>query len=250
MVRTSSFVSLFIGLVLTVAGALHAQTWEGQLKDGSRVRVDPRTNRPVVSSPEGVVTPLWDGVHRLRDGSSITVREGVMVPNREVIELRRGTPTAAERPFAATGAPPCVVLVRKVCGLNDQCAEQAACSHARQLRDIGLEEERELAAAGTTSGFAQTPGQCAEALRDEAFFVPCRRRIQADTSSPCGELVNKVCGTANQCAGQAGCALARQLLDMEYQDRLKTLQPERITDSGKQCRQAASDVKTFPPCGR
>ncbi len=250
MFRAFSFMSLFIGLALLVDGALHAQTWQGQLQDGSRVQVDPNTNRPVVSSPRGAVTPLWDGVHRLQDGTSITVRDGVMVPNREVIELRRGPPAATTQSFPASGAPPCTVLVRKVCGLSDQCAGMAACAHARQLRGIGLEEERESAATGVTRGFMQTPAQCAEALRDEAFFMPCRQRIQGDMSTPCGQLVNKVCGTGNQCAGQPGCALARQLFDMEYQDRLKSLQPERVTDSGKQCRQAVSDTQTFAPCGR
>lgn len=249
MSRAVSFMSLSIGLALMVAGALHAQTWQGQLQDGSRVQVDPNTNRPVVSSPRGVATPLWDGVHRLQDGTTITVREGVMVPNREVIELRRGPPAATTRPFAASGAPSCTVLVRKVCGLNDQCADQKACAHARQLRGIGLEEERELAASGVASGFMQTPAQCAEALRDEAFFLPCRQRIRGDTSTPCGQLVNTVCGTGNQCAGQPSCALARQLFDMEYQDQLNSLQPERITESGKQCRQAISDTQTFAPCG-
>ena len=249
MFRAFSFMSLSFGLALMVAGALHAQTWQGRLQDGSRVQVDPKTNRPMVSSPRGVVTPLWDGVHRLQDGSSITVREGVMVPNREVIELRRGPPAATTQPFATSGAPTCAVLVRKVCGLNDQCADQAACAHARQLRGIALEEEQELAASGVASGFMQTPAQCAEALRDEAFFLPCKR-IQGDASTPCGQLVNKVCGPGNQCAGQPGCALARQLLDMEYQDRLTSLKPERVTESGKQCRQAASDMQTFAPCGR
>ncbi len=246
----------FLLMVVLAAQALalgqtaHAQSWEGQLQDGGRVQVDPRTNRPVVRTPGGVVTPLWDGVHRLEDGRSITVREGLMVPNREVIELRRELPGSKPQPFVVSGAAPCLVLVRKVCGLENECLDQAACDHATQLRQFGLEEERELAAAGASRGFMQTPAQCAEALRDEAFFVPCKRRQLGTAPTPCGQLVSKVCGAGNGCAGQPGCKLARQLFDLEYQDRLESLQPARITESGKQCQQALVDQRSFAACPR
>ncbi|MDJ0863054.1 MAG: hypothetical protein QNJ82_12560 [Gammaproteobacteria bacterium] len=239
-----------IGVLLVLAGSLQAQTWEGRLTDGSRVQVDPSTNRPVLRSPGGVVTPLWDGVHRLQDGRSITVREGVMVPNREVIELRRGVPPTSTQGFVVSGASPCVVLVRKVCGLDNECGDNAACGHARQLHQIGVEEERELAASGASSGFRQTPTQCAEALRDEAFFLPCQQRARGGGSTPCGQLVSKVCGSENRCAGQPACPLARQLFDLEYQDRLKSLRPEQITEAGKQCREALTDSRAFAACPR
>ncbi len=250
MKRVILFRPLLLVLALMLAGTSQAQTWEGRLQDGSRVQVDPSTNRPVVRSPQGVVTPLWDGVHRLKDGRAITVREGVMVPNKEVIGLRRDRPAPTTQAFVVSTASPCVVLVRKVCGLYDECAQQRACAHARQLRDIGLDEERELAAAGGSGGFIRTPAQCTEALRDEAFFVPCQQRHEGGRATPCGRLVNKVCGTDNRCAGDAGCALARQLFDLEYQDRLTSIQPERITEAGKQCRQASADDGGFAACAR
>ena len=103
---------LGISLALVVCGTVSAQvpSWQGRLQDGSRVEVDPRTNRPTVYNRQGVATQLWDGVHRLQDGSSITVRSGVMVPNTDVVQLRERTRLA--RPFVDAGASPCVVLVR------------------------------------------------------------------------------------------------------------------------------------------
>ena len=248
LLRTLLFVCLLGGLALIDAGGPNAQTWQGQLEDGSRIYVDPGTNRPILRSPQGVVTPLWDGVHRLQDGRSVTVREGVMVPNREVIELRRGVPQGATRPFVVAEAPPCVVLVRKVCGLNDECANANPCSHARQLHVISLDEEREIVASGISSVVPQTPLQCAEALKDEAFFVPCTRQGRGRTPTPCGQLMDKVCGKQDQCAAESGCTLSRQLFEMEYRDRVKSLHPERITESGQRCRKAFGDRKMFPSC--
>ena len=196
------------------------------------------------------MTPLWDGVHRLQDGSSITVRDGVMVPNREVLELRRDAPRKAPRPFAVSEAPPCVVLVRKVCGLNDECADEKTCAHARQLHAIRLEEEGELAASGVSSVVPQTPLQCEEALEDEKFFVPCKRQARGRTPTPCGQLLDKVCGNRDQCADEAGCTLAGQLFEMEYRERVQSFRPEHVTDSGKQCRDAFGDEQLFPSCAR
>jgi len=236
-------------VVWAAAVVAQAPSWQGRLQDGSRVQVDPTTNRATVYSRRGVATQLWDGVHRLEDGSSITVRSGVMVPNREVIEKReRGRQST--RPFAVSGASPCVVLVRTACGLHDECTGHPACAHARQLESIERDEARDRAALGESSPFMQTPAQCAQAAQDEGFFVPCDVRRPGPNPTPCEQLVTKVCGTRNQCADREGCSLASQLADNEHRDRLLSQDPDQITDSGRQCMDAIADKEIFAPCGR
>jgi hypothetical protein len=239
---------LLVALAATAPCAL-GQAWTSRLQDGSRIEVDPRTNRAMVYSPNGVVTPLWDGVHRLEDGSSVTVRSGVMVPNREVLELRQGAPAAPGPGFVAGHSSPCVTLVRKVCGLHQECAAQSACSYAKQLRSIELDEQRE-GSESFSGGLLETPSQCADALQDEEFFVPCRLRRRDRSPTVCQRLVDEVCGMRNQCANSSGCPLARQLMEMEYQDRLSSVNPEAITNSGRQCQGAFADKDLFTPCER
>lgn len=240
---------IFLAVVVWGAAAVaQAPSWQGRLQDGSRVEVDPSTNRAIVYRRQGVATQLWDGVHRLEDGSSITVRSGVMVPNTEVIRLRQGIERTG--PFAVTRASPCVVLVRKVCGLHDECAGHPACDHARQLHGIEQDEARDRAASGESSPFMQTPAQCAQAAQDETFFVPCDVRRPGPSPTPCERLVTKVCGTRNQCADREGCSLATQLSDNEHRDRLASRDPEQITDAGRQCTEAFADKEMFAPCGR
>jgi hypothetical protein len=247
---TRSDLALVLLVVLaTIAPCALGQSWSSRLQDGSRIEVDPRTNRAMVYSPSGVVTPLWDGVHRLEDGSSITVRSGIMVPNREVLELRQGVPAGPGPAFVAGHSSPCVILVRKVCGLHEECAGHPACSYAKQLRGIELDEQRE-GPASSSGGVLETPTQCADALKDEEFFVPCGLRRRDRSPTACQRLVDRVCGMGNQCANNSGCRLARQLMEMEYQDRLKSVNPEAITDSGRQCQQSAADKDLFAPCER
>jgi len=238
-----------IVVVWAAAAVAQAPAWQGRLQDGSRVEVDPMTNRATVYGRQGRATQLWDGVHRLEDGSSITVRSGVMVPNRGVIELREGS-RQHTRPLAGSGASPCLVLVRKVCGLYDECDGHPACAHARQLQNIERDEAQDRLALGESSPFMQTPAQCAQAAQDEAFFVPCGVRRRGASPTPCGRLVTKVCGPRNQCADRDGCSLASQLAENEYRDRLASRDPEQITDSGRQCSEAVADKEMFAPCGR
>ena len=245
MTRADLFRLLFAALLLA-APSVYGQ-WESRLQDGRRIEVDPRSNRATVQSPEGVVTPLWDGVHRLEDGSTVIVREGLMVPNIDILRLRREAPGQTGRQFVVQRASPCVTLVRKVCGLYEECAAQGACSHAKQLRAIELEEQREHATA-YSGALMETPSQCAEALQDEEFFVPCglRRRERSETS--CQRLVARVCGSRNQCGDRPGCPLAKQLMDMEHQERLTSINAEAITDAGRHCRDVSTDREIFAPC--
>ena len=243
MFRAEVMRVLLVILLLTASHA-SAQSWQSRLQDGSRVEVDPRTNRATVQSAQGVVTPLWDGVHKLEDGSTIIIRSGVMVPNTEVVRLRREG--RAEPGGFVKGVSSCLTLVRKVCGLHDECLDQQSCDHAKQLRSIELEEEREH----SSRSLMQTPSQCVEALEDEAFFVPCGPGRREASATPCQRLVDSVCGSQNQCADVRGCSLAKQLRDMEHRERLTSVNPEAVTDSGKQCRSVSGEADLFSACAR
>ena len=241
----SELTRLVFVLLLLAAPHGHAQSWQSRLEDGSQVYVDPSTNRATVQSPQGVVTPLWDGVHRLEDGSTIIIRSGVMVPNTEIVRLRREGSIEPGGQFVE-GVSPCLTLVRKVCGLHDECGGQRSCDHAKQLHGIELEEERER----SSRSLMQTPLQCVEALEDEAFFMPCGLSRREPSQTPCQRLVDRVCGSRYQCADVRGCSLAKQLRDMEHRERLTSVNPEAVTVSGKQCHSASADTDLFAPCSR
>jgi len=59
-------------LLASTPGGLYAAQWSSTLEDGATVTVDPLTNRATVRR-NGVETQLWDGVHQLRDGSTLTI---------------------------------------------------------------------------------------------------------------------------------------------------------------------------------
>ncbi len=159
-----------------MAASVVAADWNVQLQDGSAVRVDPRTNRAWVEGAAGS-RPLWDGVHRLNDGSVIRIQSGVMIPERAYVEALRGTPASvpegeiAAREDRYTAVDPnCVDLVSKTCGAGDQCVAAEGCSMARQLRQFQLEEWRET---GFSNWMTEAGTQCAEALRDSTMFPRC-----------------------------------------------------------------------------
>lgn len=66
--------------------------------------------------------------------------------------------------------------------------------------------------------------------------------------SPCERLVQKVCGRQDQCAGIEGCALARQLLDMEKEERNASGNRNRMTYTSGQCAEMTPDTELFPAC--
>lgn len=234
-------------LILIFCGSIvFAQQWTNRLQDGSRIYVDPNTNKPTIIDKQGVATPLWDGVHRLQDGSSITVRDGVMVPNTDILELRRTFPPQGNA-FVA-GLSPCVVLQRQVCGLYEECAEQHACAQAKQLVQFEKDEERERK-IGAAFSFREMPEKCRMALQDTDMFASCsEKRMGSKPTTLCEELVIKVCGTRNQCAQQPACDPAKQLMDMEYQERITALSPNSPTYTTGQCRTAMGNTQFFIPC--
>jgi hypothetical protein len=247
-------------------GLLQAAEWSAPLEGGGEVAVDPRTNRATVRK-DGVETQLWDGVHRLEDGSVITVESGQVVPNEDILRARvkPELPERADQPGAATwigapivGASPCEALVNRVCGENDLCAGQTGCSAARQLLDM---ERQERTASGTPNRMTYSSGQCQEADRDRSFFPSCSgqpaapARSEASVSSvppsSCQSLVDKVCGSQGACAGQTACDAARQLLNMAQEEARQGAGSTAASSeptSERQCAEALGDEGFFRRC--
>jgi len=161
---------LLMVLVLPVSRLLAAD-WTSRLQDGSTVRVDPETNRATVTRG-GVTTPLWDGTHRLQDGSMLITRGGVATPNAAIVESRRQPPPEVEdwEDAPIVGYSPCEQLVRMVCGRDNQCQTAEACGPARQLLDM---ERGERTASHNPGLMTFTSGQCLKAQDDREFFLPC-----------------------------------------------------------------------------
>jgi hypothetical protein len=68
--------------------------------------------------------------------------------------------------------------------------------------------------------------------------------------SPCEKLVRRVCGKENQCGEIQDCNLARQLLDMEQDERAASENRNRMTFTSGQCQTMASDAEAFPLCAQ
>lgn len=232
---TNSLALAFCLLVLNPPS--FGQSWENRLQDGSRIRVDPTTNRALVVTPRGARTQLWDGVHRLHDGSEITVRSGVVVPKKEIIELRKAVPRPETKQQEAGGFV-CEQLVKNVCGPNDECRTAAGCEQAYQLLQFEKEERKDA-----IPGFEQAPTQCREALGMIEFFQPC-----VVVRTACHQLVDKSCGPSNQCRERAACDAARQLLEMENEERVTGLERGSTHATTRQCEEALSDGAFFVDC--
>jgi len=234
---------------LTLEGwaPVSGQTWTSELSYGARIEVDTTTNKPMFYSPEGAQVPLWDGVHQLKDGRTVTVRDGVMVPNEQVLDLQRGYPT--EKGFVGEVESACEWLVRKVCGFDNECSDRVGCAHARQLQAFALEEFEERSRLGLSARFIEAPSQCREALRNEELFEPCNKDRMGGKKTPCGELVTKVCGDQDQCAGRAVCGPAKDLLEREFAERLAGAASTGVElPTSGQCQQALKEDGFFPSC--
>lgn len=182
---TTSLGAMLATLLLVVGPAAAREPWSAPLARGGQVEIDPRTNRPILIQ-DGRQTQLWDGVHRLEDGSVIRIQEGRVVPTMEMLSPPRleseseeagapkdaGAPKATEQPGAEpiSGVSPCEQLVMKVCGTAAECWREPACDAARQLRRM----EREDWLGGADPGLITESGkQCREAMGND-FFVPCQ----------------------------------------------------------------------------
>jgi hypothetical protein len=164
---------LRIALTALIMLPAHASAWTSTLEDGGTVTVDPDTNRATVNR-NGVVTPLWDGAHRMQDGSSLITNHGIAVPNESIIESRRPPPPKTEewQDVNIVGYSPCEQLVRQVCGQQDQCADVEACDLARQLLEMETQERND---SSNRNLMTYTSGQCLKAIRDKVNFAICQR---------------------------------------------------------------------------
>jgi len=165
---------LAAGLAAVFLMPVQAAEWSSTLEDGSTVTVDPDSNRATVNR-NGVSTPLWNGVHRMQDGSSLIVNHGIAVPTESIMESRRVPPPKTEEweDVNIIGYSPCEQLVRQVCGQQDQCADAEACDPARQLLVM---EQQERSASSNPNLMTYTSGQCLNAIKDREYFGRCPDR--------------------------------------------------------------------------
>jgi hypothetical protein len=233
---------LALSVALTPITPAVAQIWQGDLERGGSVTVDGSSRRPVYESGS-VNRPLWDGVHRLRDGSTVIVRDGVAVPTPDMLRAWAGE----SAPEATYADRPCEQLVRKTCGFDQACGTAAACLTARTLLADEGREQRGLPLSAGSHPQTGTSARCLAAITDPAF-PPCASLTRAGGDSRCRALVTQVCGAADQCATSPACDAARQLLALETDERLGNDDPAAVSLTGRQCLQAA-DNPFFAACG-
>jgi hypothetical protein len=238
--RIPALISLL--LVLVPAGdSLAAGSWTGTLNDGSVLKVDPATHRPM-RYYNGGTAPLWDGTHRLEDGTVVIVRDGQAVPTEDMINAWSAEPGAGPQMRDRY----CDQLVRKVCGFHDECARTQPCSLARQLLRLEREQQRMAPMGSGVRAQTQSGGKCQDALSNPSFPA-CSASIPEVKDTPCKKLVNRVCGESGRCGTGPACDPARQLLDMENQERLESADPAARTQTGAQCEEAMNNA-FFTPC--
>jgi len=159
-------------LILPLGTALAAGTSFG-MQGGGTVSVDPDTNRATITR-SGVTTPLWDGTHRLDNGSILIIRNGEVVPNQSILEARQPPKQEEEETVTVpiVGYTPCERLVRQVCGREDQCAGVEGCNLARQLLNMEKEERAASDSPGLTT---YTSGRCRRVASDPGIFPECKQ---------------------------------------------------------------------------
>lgn len=166
---TGRLLAAVLGLSVTAATTAD---WTSGMQGGGTVTVDPDTRRATITR-DGVTSPLWNGVHRLQDGSVLIVNHGEVVPGDSMDSPRQ---LPREETSDWEGAPivgysPCERLTRQVCGKQDECVTAEACDPSRQLLTM---EQEERAQADSPSRMTYTSGQCLEALQDKVYFSVCR----------------------------------------------------------------------------
>ncbi|NEV63384.1 hypothetical protein [Thiorhodococcus minor] len=150
-------------LLLSIGLVVGAE-WTGTLQDGSRIEVDPSTHR-AWRTDQGQRAPLWDGVHRLEDGSVVIVRDGTAIPSQGMLDAWEPSTPVTLLP----GSSACYQLVDRVCGKDFRCSLAEPCRLANELVDLAKEE---LKGKPTPLSDSSIEAQCREALTND-FFVPC-----------------------------------------------------------------------------
>lgn len=236
--------ALVAGLVLGTTAAWaagDADAWSRAGERGEAIRIDPSTQRATVTGSDGTSRPLWDGVHRLEDGRTLIIRSGVVVQDVDMSASKREPLRIQED---AEAVSPCVALTRRVCGLKSECESANACGLARQLQKFEDEERHERPDIAPQTILRQ----CRDALSNPTIFPGCQANATLSDDSPCKALLRRVCGKANECGSAPPCKAARQLGEMEIDERLSAAQPELNPRAAGQCTQALLDKDFFLPC--
>lgn len=226
---------------LAASGDVVAGSWTSALQDGSVLRVDPDTHRPM-RYYNGGVAPLWDGTHRLEDGSVVIVRDGQAIPTEGMINTWAAEPGAEPKMRERY----CEQLVRKTCGFRDECSTAQPCVLAHQLLRIEREEQRRAPIGSGPYPQTGSSSECIDALSNPAF-ASCVASVPEARETPCKKLVDRVCGEGNRCAANPACDPARQLLQMENEERLESADPDAKTGTSAEC-EKARDNAFFKPC--
>lgn len=231
------FVAIGLAAQLAIPGV--AQGWTGTLSDGSELRVDPGSHRAMQVDGDSA-RPLWDGVHRLEDGSVVIIRGGTAVPTEEMLRTWEG----GVAPVDELEGRPCEQLERRVCGHDNRCRATAACLSARSLLNSEREAQRRAPFGAGARPATEFTSQCTAALKDPEF-PPCASASKGP--SPCESLVERVCGDSDRCASSPACPPARQLLAQEADEQAASNRPDAQTPSGAQCDEALGNA-FFKPC--
>lgn len=263
--RPSPLALILIGIT-SIAGSLNAAEWRTQLGNGQPIVVDPTTNRAVIQSGIGQGRPLWDGVHRLQNGSTITIRSGIVVPNEALSSPTSPMPSPAVEISADTTTPDvpadqksttdsarapanrtsrhrghCDHLVLKTCGLNGGCDDAESCHLARQLRKV--QQKAKYPGLGNI-GWAEE--RCREALMDDDGLSACEIEPALDEVA-CGALVERVCASASRCRRSRTCRDVRELFDLE-QIALEKSSPTELELVRQRCTELLGRHAFFRPC--
>jgi hypothetical protein len=185
----------------------------------------------------GGIAPLWDGTHRLEDGSVIIVRDGQAVPTESMMNSWTAEP--GSQPLLQDRY--CDQLVRKVCGFHDECARSRPCVLARQLLGMEREEQRRLPMGAGRRAQTMSGDKCQDALSNLAFPA-CAVSVPEAEETACRKLVDQVCGTSAECGSSTPCNAARQLLEMENDERLQSANPNARTHTGAECQKAMGNA--------
>lgn len=218
-----------------------AGSWTGTLQDGSVLKVDPDSRR-AMRYYNGGVAPLWDGTHRLDDGSVVIVHDGQAVPTESMMNSWIGEPGSEP----SMRARYCDQLVRKVCGFRGECSRAQPCVLAQQLLGMERAQQRRAPVGAGPRPHTQSSGECQDALSNSAFPA-CNVPTPVSGQTTCKKLVDRVCGDSGQCASGKACDPARQLLQMESDERLQSADPQAMTPTGAECEKAMNNA-FFEPC--
>lgn len=242
---------LLLGLLIGSGQQAVASSWEVELGNGQQISINPSTNRAVVQSGAGRGRPLWDGVHRLSDGSTITIHSGIVVPN-EAVQAYQPALVPPPAPGKAAGgegsvSPPtgrrgrCVELVLRSCGLHGSCGGTEPCMLAHQLRQAQFQP-----GASKLGNANWAEQQCREALQDSTRFPVCGHEPLLETTA-CRQLVERFCAGGARCADSPSCRAAQELFERE-QAALGSGADAELGIIRPRCLEILGDHAFFPPC--